>query len=69
MAEETGKQLSAASSAATGAAQAAALSRLSHMLSDAVEIAPAVGSTSAKTKTAASAEPAAANSCPVVRDF
>jgi hypothetical protein len=69
MAEETGKQLSAASLATSGAEQAAALSRLSHMLSDAVEIAPAMDAPGAKTKTAAGAGPAAANSCPVVRDF
>jgi hypothetical protein len=69
MAEETGKQLSAASAATNGAQQAAALSRLSHMLSDAIEIAPAADAPVAKTKTAASTEPAAANTCPVVRDF
>jgi hypothetical protein len=44
MAEETGKQLVVASGAATNGDQAKALARLSHMLSDAVEIAPAVGS-------------------------
>lgn len=48
MAEETGKQLAAASSAKTGADQATALGRLTHMLEDAVEIAPAVGGSSAK---------------------
>jgi len=69
MAEETGKQLTAASVATTGAQQAAALSRLSHMLSDAVEIAPAANAPAAQKQTAASAGPAAANSCPVVRDF
>jgi hypothetical protein len=69
MAEETGKQLSAASFAKTGAEQAAALSRLSHMLADAVEIAPAADATVAKTKAAANLKSAAANSCPVVRDF
>lgn len=42
MAGETDKQLKAAAEAANGTAQAAALSRLSHMLGDAVLIAPAV---------------------------
>ncbi|MDP3738444.1 MAG: hypothetical protein Q8R02_13705 [Hyphomonadaceae bacterium] len=65
MAEETDVQLKAASNAATGAQQAVALDRLSHMLQDAVEIAPAVGS---QTKTAANPKVAAAT-CPAVRDF
>jgi len=43
MAEETDKQLAAAGSAATGAVQAQAYARLTHMLKDAVDIAPAVG--------------------------
>jgi len=43
MAAEADAQLQAASSAATGATQAKALSRINHMLSDAVLIAPAVG--------------------------
>lgn len=68
MAEETGKQLMAASAAATGAAQADALARLSHMLEDAVEIAPAAGVAIAQTKTAAGPK-AAAGSCPAVRNF
>ena len=68
MAEETDKQLTVASAAATGTQQAQALSRLSHMLSDAVEIAPAADALSTQTKTAASGKPAAANSCPAVRD-
>lgn len=42
MAGETDKQLKAAAAAANGTAQAAALSRLGHMLGDAVLIAPAV---------------------------
>jgi hypothetical protein len=65
MAEETGKQLGAVSSAATGAQQAAALSRLSRMLADAVEIAPAA----VQKPTAANVQSAAANSCPAVREF
>jgi hypothetical protein len=67
MAEETDNQLKAAAAAETGTQQAAALDRLSHMLKDAVEIAPAVGGMSAQTKTAASAKPAAAT-CPAVRN-
>ena len=43
MAEETGKQLDAAAKATTGGDQAKAYARLTHMLNDAVEIAPAVG--------------------------
>ena len=42
MAEETDAQLQAASSAKTGAARAAALRKLSFMLRDAIEVAPAV---------------------------
>ncbi len=60
MAEETGKQLTAANAAATGAEQARALGRLTHMLKDAVEIAPAVGGNA----TAASSSRAAAAQCP-----
>jgi hypothetical protein len=45
MAEETDVQLKAAAAAATGGDQAVALGRLTHMLKDAVEIAPAVGGT------------------------
>lgn len=67
MAEETDKQLTAASAAANGAEQASALSRLSYMLSDAVEIAPAADAP-AQTKTAAKQTSAAVNSCPVIRD-
>jgi hypothetical protein len=63
MAEETDNQLKAVSAASTGSEQAAALDRLSHMLKDAVEIAPAVGS---QTKTAAS-KPAAASTCPAIK--
>lgn len=70
MAEETDAQLKAASSASTGTTQAAALSRLSHMLKDAVEIAPAVGGgTAAQTKAAAKLNSAAANKCTASRDF
>ena len=60
MAEETGKQLTATNAAATGAEQARALGRLTHMLKDAVEIAPAVGGNA----TAASSSRAAAAQCP-----
>jgi hypothetical protein len=63
MAEETGKQLTAASEAVTGAEQAAALDRLTHMLKDAVDIAPAVGANT----TAASSSRAAAAQCPAVQ--
>jgi hypothetical protein len=69
MAEETGAQLGAVSKATTGAQQAAALSRLSHMLADAAEIALAADAPVAQKQTAASAGLAAVNSCPVVRDF
>jgi hypothetical protein len=69
MAEETGKQLAAVSSAATGAQQAMALSRLSLMLSDAARIAPAADGPAAQKQTAADSSSAAANSCPVVRNF
>jgi hypothetical protein len=62
IAEETGKQLSAANAAATGAEQAKAYARLTHMLKDAVEIAPAV----AGNATAASSSRAAAAQCPAV---
>lgn len=62
MAEETGKQLNAANAAATGADQAKALGRLTHMLKDAVEIAPAVGGNA----TAASSSRAAAAQCPAI---
>jgi hypothetical protein len=67
MAEETDNQLKAAAAAETGTQQAVALDRLAHMLKDAVEIAPAVGGTSAQTKTAASTKPAAGE-CPAVRN-
>lgn len=63
MAEETGKQLSAANAAATGAEQAKALARLTHTLKDAVEIAPAVGGHA----TAASSSRVAAAQCPAVQ--
>ena len=63
MAEETDKQLAAANTAKTGADQAKALGRITHMLKDAVEIAPAVGGTA----TAASSSRAAAGQCPAVQ--
>lgn len=63
MAEETGKQLTAANVAVTGAEQARALGRLTHMLKDAVEIAPAVDGNA----TAASSSRAAAAQCPAVQ--
>lgn len=69
MAEETDVQLKAASAAPTGTAQSQALSRLSRMLKDAVEIAPAVGGGGAQTKTAANTRSAAAKQCEAVRDF
>lgn len=64
MADEAGNQLAAASAAVTGADQAKALARLSHMLKDAVEIAPAVGGKA----TAASSTRAAAATCPATVD-
>lgn len=63
MAEETDVQLKAAASAPSGAKQADALDRLSHMLRDAAEIAPAVGSP--QKQIAASVKPAAIQTCPV----
>lgn len=70
MAEETDAQLRLASSAPTGTSQAAALSRLSHMLKDAVEIAPAVGGgAAAQTNSAANVKSAEATKCEAVRDF
>ena len=63
MAQETDKQLAAANTAATGAEQSRALARLTHMLKDAVEIAPAVGGQA----TAASSSRAAAAQCPAVQ--
>lgn len=68
MAGETDKQLAAISVATTGAAQAKALSGLSHMLSDAVLIAPAVGGT-AQAKATANVVSAAAQQCSIERDF
>lgn len=65
MAEETGKQLDAAAKATTGGDQAKAYARLTHMLKDAVEIAPAVGGNA----TAASSARAAAATCPASKDF
>ena len=70
MAEETDAQLRLATSATTGTLQATALSRLSHMLKDAVEIAPAVGGgVAAQTKAAANVKSAAAAKCEAVRNF
>lgn len=68
MAAEADAQLQAASSAATGASQAKALSRINHMLSDAALIAPAVGGP-AQAKAAANAVSAAAQQCQIDRDF
>lgn len=66
MAEETGKQLAAASAASTGADQAKALGRLTHMLKDAIEVAPAVGG----APVPASAKAAhVSGQCPASRDF
>lgn len=62
MADETGKQLASASAAKTNADQAKALARLTHILKDAAEIAPAVGGKA----TAASSARAAAAQCPAV---
>jgi hypothetical protein len=62
MAEETDKQLAAANTAATGAEQSRALARLTHMLKDAAEIAPAAN----VQATAASSSRAAALQCPAV---
>lgn len=64
MADETSKQLAAATSAKSSSDQAKAYARLTHMLEDAVEIAPAVGGKA----TAASSVRAAAAQCPAV-DF
>ncbi len=68
MAAEADAQIKAASIAANGAAQSKALSRLNHMLSDAVEIAPAVGGPT-QAKAAANARSAAAQQCEINRDF
>ena len=65
MAEETGRPLDAAAKAATGGDQAKAYARLTHMLKDAVEIAPAVGGNA----TAASSARAATATCPASKDF
>lgn len=65
MAEETDKQLTVAGGASSGAVQAQAYARLSHILKDAVEIAPAVGGlppAKAGTKTTNA-------QCPAARDF
>lgn len=70
MAEETGKQLDAAAKATTGGEQAKAYGRLTHMLKDAVHIAPAVGGpATGGNVTAASSVRAAAATCPASRDF
>lgn len=68
MAAESDAQLQAASSATTGTPQANALSRINHMLSDAVLIAPAVGGP-AQAKAAANAVSAAAQQCQIDRSF
>ncbi len=64
MAEETDRQLTAAHGAANGAVQAQAYARLTHMLQDAVDIAPAVGGLPPARPIAAKAA-----QCPVTRDF
>lgn len=66
MAEETDKQLTAAGGAMTGADQAQAYARLTHMLKDAVEITPAVG---ALPPIKAGAAKASATQCPASRNF
>lgn len=65
MSEETDKQLAAAAGARTGADQAQAYARLTHMLKDAVDIAPAVGSLPPKS----GAAKASAAQCPATRTF
>ena len=66
MAEETDKQLTAAGSATTGAVQAQAYARLTHMLKDAVEITPTVGGLPPAQTGAAKG---AAAQCPALRNF
>ena len=66
MSEETDKQLTAAAVARTGADQAQAFARLTHMLKDAVDIAPAVGGLPPKQTGAAKASAA---QCPATRNF
>lgn len=68
MAEETDKQLTAANASSTGADQAQALARLTHMLKDAVEIAPAVGALPAG-RTAAKAGATKNAQCPAIRTY
>lgn len=65
MAEETDKQLTAAGGATNGATQAQAYARLTHMLEDAVDIAPAVG----RLPPAKAGAAKAAAQCPAARDF
>ena len=60
------KQLAAAGGATTGADQAQAYARLTHMLKDAVDIAPAVGGLSPLRAGKAKASSA---QCPATRDF
>jgi hypothetical protein len=66
MAEETDKQLAAAGGATTGADQAKAYARLTDMLKDAVEIAPAVGG---MPPVKAGAARASATQCPALRQL
>ena len=66
MSEEADKQLTAAAVAKTGADQAQAYTRLTHMLKDAVDIAPAVGGLPPKQTGAAKAS---ATQCPATRNF
>ncbi len=71
MAGETDAQLSAIANASTGAQQAAALDRLSRMLRDAEEIAPAAAKAMAAEKAIAanSGGTAATAICPAVKSF
>lgn len=70
MAQETDVQLKAAADARTGAAQADALDRLSHMLRDAAEIAPAAELKPAPGKPqTASVKAAAGAFCPAAKKF
>ena len=69
MAEETAKQLDAAAKATTGGDQAKAYARLTHMLKDAVEIAPAVGGSAGGGNATATGSARAAATCPASKDF
>lgn len=69
MAEETDVQLRAAGSAATGADQAGALTRISHMLRDAAAVAPAASLPSSNANAAGASAQAAFGQCKADRDF